>query len=108
MNEENDIPKIEDIPTVEEIEEAIGFDAMSMFHSMVSPDKPKPEYDMQLALDRAVKKSRATDSVVKLTVWDVAKALAYLHDNYGGGAWGEAEDWRLWLVQDETQDEDNE
>jgi hypothetical protein len=34
-------PKPEDIPTVEEIEKQWGYDAMSMFHSMVSPDDPK-------------------------------------------------------------------
>jgi hypothetical protein len=36
-------PKPEDIPTLEEIEKQLGYDAMSMFHSMVSPDDPKEQ-----------------------------------------------------------------
>ena len=34
-------PHPDDIPTVEEIEKEWGYDAMSMFHSMVSPNDPK-------------------------------------------------------------------
>jgi hypothetical protein len=34
-------PKPEDIPTLEDIEKEWGYDKMSMFHSMVSPDDPK-------------------------------------------------------------------
>lgn len=36
-------PKPEDIPTLEEIEKEWGYDKMSMFHSMVSPDDPKEQ-----------------------------------------------------------------
>lgn len=36
-----DKPDPDKIPTVEEIEKEWGYDAMSMFHSMVSPNDPK-------------------------------------------------------------------
>jgi hypothetical protein len=35
-----DQPAPEKIPTYEEIEKELGFDAMSFFHDMVSPNDP--------------------------------------------------------------------
>jgi hypothetical protein len=40
-----DQPPPEKIPTLEQIEKEWGFDVMSMFHSMVSPNNPHERGD---------------------------------------------------------------
>lgn len=42
-------PNPEDIPTLEQIEKEWGYETMSMFHSMVSPNDPKERGDEEEA-----------------------------------------------------------